>query len=205
MAFENSVFINCPFDDEYVPMVRALVFTIIYLDLDPKLSRTESSAYVRVSQIMNLIKNSKYGIHDLSRNVVMVAGQLPRFNMPYELGLDVGAAEFGTPKLKLKKILILDSERYRYHQYISDIGGQDIKDHGNDPERLMLKVREWISDNSVVSPPPKSQIWKAFIQFRIDLVDRLAVDHTPNEIQEMTIGDYIRYVKDWIPEFKNRV
>ena len=44
----------------------------------------------------------------------MSQGEFPRFNMPYELGLDVGAAEYGTKRLKTKRALILDTERYHY-------------------------------------------------------------------------------------------
>ncbi len=31
MAFERNVFVNCPFDTQYVPLLRPLLFTIIYL------------------------------------------------------------------------------------------------------------------------------------------------------------------------------
>jgi hypothetical protein len=31
----------------------------------------------------------------------------------------------------------LDSEQYRYRQFISDISGQDIRAHGGDPERAI--------------------------------------------------------------------
>jgi hypothetical protein len=44
----------------------------------------------------------------------MSKDELPRFNMPYELGLDVGASEYGGTRLKTKKILILETERYHY-------------------------------------------------------------------------------------------
>lgn len=105
MAFEQNVFINCPFDNDFKPLLKALVFELIYLGFSPKLSQTLSSSAIRVNQIKNLIKNCKFGIHDLSRSKAMVAGELPRFNMPYELGLDIGALEYGSRKLKTKRIL----------------------------------------------------------------------------------------------------
>jgi len=95
MGFESNVFINCPFDDEYKPMLKALVFTSIYLNLVPHVSETISSSNTRIDQIKRYIRKSKFGIHDISRNKAMVVGDLPRFNMPYELGLDIGACEFG--------------------------------------------------------------------------------------------------------------
>ena len=111
MSFESNVFINCPFDIEYTPLLRPLVFTTIYIDLTPHLSQTISSSNIRINQIKTHIKSCKYGIHDLSRSKAMSKDELPRFNMPYELGLDVGASEYGGTRLKTKKILILETER----------------------------------------------------------------------------------------------
>lgn len=90
---------------------------MIYFKLDPKISQTESSANVRIDQIKQHIRNSKFSIHDLSRSKPMRKGELPRFNMPYELGLDIGCAEFGLKRFRVKKNLILETERYHYQKY----------------------------------------------------------------------------------------
>lgn len=137
MAFEKNVFINCPFDKEYTTLLKALVFTLIYLELEPHLSQTSSSSTIRIHQIKQLIRMCKFGIHDLSRNKAMEEGELPRFNMPYELGLDIGATEYGNKQLRTKKILILDTERYHYQKVLSDIAGQDIASHNNDAQTLI--------------------------------------------------------------------
>jgi len=46
-----------------------------------------------------------------------------RFNMPLELGLFLGCRRFGHPNQSKKRTLILDTDRYRYRNFISDIGG----------------------------------------------------------------------------------
>ncbi len=203
MPFDNNVFINCPFDIEYRTLLRALVFTTVYLNLEPQLSQTVSSSKIRINQIKRHIRSCKYGIHDLSRSRALNAGELPRFNMPYELGLDIGALEYGNKQLKTKKILILESERYHYQKVLSDIAGQDIAAHGDEPKVLIQKLRDWMSvntpDNMV---PPSSQIWIAFNQFTDDLSSSLTPSHMPEDIAEMIIGDYIKYAKDWISKFK---
>ena len=140
MPFERNVFINCPFDSQYRALLNPLVFTILYFDLDPQISETESSGHIRVQQIMELIRISKYSIHDISRSN---PNEAPRFNMPYELGLDIGCQNFGNKLLRTKRCLIVDSQRFRYREVFSDISGQDIKDHNNDPQQLIGKVREW--------------------------------------------------------------
>jgi hypothetical protein len=202
MPFETNVFINCPFDSDYKPLLKALVFTVLYLDLDPVLSQTLSSSTIRINQIKSHIRNSKYGIHDLSRSKPLTLNDLPRFNMPYELGLDIGAAEYGNAKLRTKKALILDTERYHYQKVISDIAGQDIDNHQDNPKILIQKVRNWISSFSagVISGP--SEIWIAFNQFNADLTTSLAPSYTADDIELMPIGDFIKYAKDWIASFK---
>ena len=143
MSFEKNVFVNCPFDNEYRPMLRALIFTILYLELEPQIASTVSSANIRIHQIIKLIRSSKYSIHDISRCEPLKTGDLPRFNMPYEMGLDIGSYEFGARDLKKKKCLVLDKDKYRYNAVISDTSGQDIKDHNNDPEQIVASAREW--------------------------------------------------------------
>lgn len=203
MSFNKNVFINCPFDEAYFPLLKALVFTVLYLDIEPHLSQTISSSNIRVNQIKKLIKISRYGIHDLSRSKALINGDLPRFNMPYELGLDVGASEYGNKTLKTKKILILDSERYHYQKVLSDIAGQDIANHNNDPKMLVKRVRDWISTNNTINLTPHSEIWNAFNQFTDDLTSTLLPKFTSEDIEDMPIGDYIKFAKDWIKQFRN--
>jgi hypothetical protein len=203
MAFEQNVFINCPFDKDFKPLLKALVFELIYLGFLPKLSQTVSSSSIRVNQIKDLIKTCKFGIHDLSRSKAMVIGELPRFNMPYELGLDIGALEYGSRKLKTKRILILETKKFHYQKVISDIAGQDIENHNDDPKTLITKVRNWFSANflgeTIVG---QSVIWIAYNQFIDDLNTSLSATYSEVEIEEMPIGDFIKFSTDWISEFK---
>jgi hypothetical protein len=203
MPFDTNVFINCPFDKEYTPLLRALTFTVLYLELEPSLSQTLSSSTIRINQIKQHIRNCGYSIHDLSRSKPMKRGELPRFNMPYELGLDIGASEYGGKKMQTKRALILETDRYHYQKVLSDIAGQDIENHNDDPKTLVLKVRNWISANSPgVIIRGQSEIWIAFNQFNADLATNLSPAYTTKDIEEMPIGDYIKFAKDWIRIFK---
>jgi len=61
MAFHSNVFINRPFDDDIrMPILRPLIFTLIYFDLEPKISQTQSSSNIRINQIKNYIKESSF-------------------------------------------------------------------------------------------------------------------------------------------------
>ena len=130
IEYEQSVFVNCPFDEDYKPFFEAIIFTIYDCGFIPRSSREESdSSDVRLDKIVRLIKGSRYGVHDLSRTELDPMHQLPRFNMPFELGLFVGGKRLGDARQKKKSCLILDTEPYRYQKFISDLAGMDIEAH----------------------------------------------------------------------------
>ncbi len=130
MSFDKNVFINCPFDEEYRPLFESIIFTTLYLGFNPVFSRTLSSGTVRIDQLIDLIRGSKWGIHDISRNEM---NKPLRFNMPFELGIDIGAFHFGSKNTSTKIIAILETEQYDYQKILSDIAGQDIFAHNDDP------------------------------------------------------------------------
>ena len=124
----------------------------------------------------------------------MSQGEFPRLNMPYELGLDVGAAEYGNGRLKSKRALILDTERYHYQRVLSDIAGQDIENHNDNPHTLIIKVRNWISTQSAVTIIGPTEIWTAFNQFNSDLgciVLILSLSKIPRNAGGMPLLAYI--------------
>jgi len=145
-GFLTNVFINCPFDEEYAPLFKAIVYTITDIGLRPRCAREKSNGgQIRLEKIIKIISECKYSIHDISRTELDLTSGLPRFNMPFELGLDLGCKQFGTDYQQEKVSLILDIESYRYQKFISDIAGQDIFGHDNNEEKLILVIRNWLS------------------------------------------------------------
>jgi hypothetical protein len=125
-----SVFINCPFDDAYLGLRNAMVFAIADCGFLPRCSlEDDNAASVRFDKIARLMEQSDFGIHDISRIELDFSCGLPRFNMPLELGMFIGAARFGGAAHKRKNILILDREQFRYQVFMSDIAGHDIRAH----------------------------------------------------------------------------
>lgn len=203
MPFQNNVFLNCPFDNDYRLLLKPLLFAVLYLGFKPRISQTQSSSDIRSNQIKSYIKDSKFGIHDLSRCKPLKSGDLPRFNMPYELGLDIGCLEFGSRKLKTKKILILETEKFHYQKILSDIAGQDIENHDDDPRTLIRKVRNWFSSlSSRKSYASPTEIWTAYNQFGSDLNEELIDDYSAADIDNMPVEEYIKFAKRWITSFK---
>jgi hypothetical protein len=81
----------------------------------------------RLDKIFRMIKESNLGIHDMSRVELDQKTQLPRFNMPFELGIYLGAKKFGNGNSKNKKCLVIDRIAHRYKIYLSDMSGQIFK------------------------------------------------------------------------------
>jgi hypothetical protein len=144
-----AVFINCPFDQQYSQFFDAIVFTIIRCGFAPRCAlEIGDGVGTRIEKILNLIAVCSLGIHDISRTELDPVIRLPRFNMPFELGLFIGAHKFGNARQKKKRCLVLDREQFRYRNFISDIAGQDIKSHDDDPGTVITKVREFLRSNS---------------------------------------------------------
>lgn len=146
--YRRSVFINCPFDEDYDPILQALLFCVVYLGFKPRLSRERNdSAEVRLHKIQDLIQSSAYSIHDLSRCQAKKKGEYYRLNMPFELGLDYGCRQF-LEERQDKKILILEEKQHRYQAALSDFSGCDIQAHGNKFDSAVRKVRNWFVDEA---------------------------------------------------------
>ncbi len=202
---EDKVFINCPFDNNYFVLLKPLLFTICYIDLKPQISETTDSGDYRLRKIKTLIKNSRYSVHDLSRMEPLKSGDLPRFNMPFECGVDFGIKLSDLRKYGAKKFLILEKERYRYKKVISDISGNDIKAHNNEPEKIIKVVRDWFRANNNNVPWHK-EIWLAYTEFKYDYDDILIKDgYDPNDIEALTFSDIIELMNAWIKIYKRKI
>lgn len=199
MSFNENVFINCPFDGEYRNLLRPLLFTVVYIGLEPQISETTDSGEQRVNSIQALILNSKYSIHDLSRIEIRTKKDLPRFNMPFELGLDIGCKRFGGGNLADKRCLILEKEQYRYQRVLSDISGNDIEAHREDAQTLVRKVRNWFVSQSIQGISSSNVIWTSFNEFESSLAETLnEAGFNQEDIEEMPKSEFISYVKDWV-------
>jgi hypothetical protein len=142
----KPVFVNCPFDEDYRPLFNAMIFTVLRCGFTPRCAlEVIDGGSTRISKIENLIEECQLGIHDISRTELDAANALPRFNMPLELGLFLGAKRYGDPRQRRKKCLVLDVERFRYQKFMSDIAGQDIEAHGGDAHRLIERVRAFLN------------------------------------------------------------
>lgn len=200
MAFAKNVFVNCPFHEAYLPLLRPLLFTIIYLGFEPRIALERlDSGEARLLKIISLLSESQYAIHDLSRLKSENAGEYYRLNMPFELGLDVGCRVFGKGSLSKKKCLILEAERYRYQAAISDLSNSDIGVHDNKPQEVVSVVRNWLNNNLKRQAVGPSAIWGAFLDFMSDNYDRLkARGFSDLDVEKLPIDELMECIRRWV-------
>lgn len=199
-ADPKAVFINCPFDGAFLPLFHSIIFSVVRCGFQPRCAlEVNNAAQVRIEKIAAIIKECPIGIHDISRTEADSINQLPRFNMPLELGLYLGARYYGGRAHKEKACLILDREPYRYQKFISDIAGQDISTHGDDQEQAIDAVRNFLNGLNGPRPLPEGKnIWGEYQDFQAALPSickRLEI--SPAKLQYQ---DFLYIVTDYVSE-----
>jgi hypothetical protein len=197
------VFINCPFDDGFKELLYAIVFTVYHCGFIPRSSLEEDNALNnRLAKIEQIIENCKYGIHDLSRTESNTSS-LPRFNMPFELGLFFGAKRFGDQEQNSKVALVLERQKYLYQQFISDLNGIDMYAHNNDPKKAIKIVRDWLKNSSGESTIAGHVI---IIKKYVDFVENIfpqAINNLGLEMNGLTFNDYCLIIETSMKQYTN--
>ena len=204
MKYENSVFINCPFDESFInDLLKPALYFLIKHGYHPRLSlEVSDSGQVRLEKITEIIKNCKYSIHDLSLVRSKKAKDFARMNMPFELGIDYGLRNSDDEKYKDKKFLILEGNRYDYQKALSDINGFDIKVHGNDTEKIFECLHAWGSETlKIRKQDPPLKTYYDFIDFNTSLFEEKLAELgseklAKNYIEKISIPEYIEEIKE---------
>lgn len=136
-------------------------------------------------------------IHDISRTELNRSG-LPRFNMPLELGLFLGARRFGADAQRRKSCLVLDRQPHRFQEFISDISGQDISSRGDDVRQATRAVRDWLATEraGMAHPPGGAATSDRFERFMADLPAICA--ETERRPEELTFIEFADAVSTWL-------
>jgi len=202
-SYDDNVFINCPFDKEYLDLFDAILFTIYTCGLRPRCAlEIDDGGQVRIEKINRIIDECRFGIHDISRTELDKTSKLPRFNMPFELGLFLGAKRFGSKRHQSKVLIIMDTEVHRYQKYISDISGQDIKSHNNNPEKIIKCIRDVFNSmhikGTIAGAKDITQNYRKFQSLQPILMEELKLH--PDDI---TYADKVQMIERWFRMISN--
>jgi hypothetical protein len=197
LDYASSVFINCPFDIAYRSLFRSIVFSTIHCGFRARCAlEIDDGSQVRIDKIFKIIEECRFGIHDLSRTELDRKNRLPRFNMPLELGLFLGAKRFGAGIQRRKNCLVLDRDPHRYQKFISDIAGHDIRAHGQREEASITLTRDWLASSSGRTLPGGHHIYQQYARFKSSLPALCRRLHLKQS--EMTFNDYTNIAISWV-------
>lgn len=199
VPYSRCVFINCPFSPDYQPIFRAILFAVYACEFRPRSAlEINDLSQNRLAKIVAIIRQSKFGIHDISMMELDAKTGLPRFNMAFELGLFLAAKGFGAGQQTRKVALILDKDGYRYRDLLSDISGQDIAAHGGDAEKAIHEVRNWLDTGRAHarSLPGGAYIVKRYEEFGRNLPS--ASEKQKLDASNLTYADLCRAMESWL-------
>jgi len=198
-GYNDNVFINCPFDETFKPLLYAIVYTVYRCGFFPLSALSDDDGTEnRLDKIYRIIANCRYGIHDISNTSSNNEG-LPRFNMPFELGLFFGAKRFGDKIQNNKKALVFEREKYQYQKYISDINGIDTKAHNNEATTVIRETRDWLKTATRRTTIVGSEIiiaeYLVFKQFLPEVATEAGFN-----VENILFNDYCEIVEEAINE-----
>jgi hypothetical protein len=145
----ESVFLNIPYDDPFENLYLAYIVGLTQLGL-----RINATLAVpnqgRLETIIDLIEQSNFSIHDLSR--IELSRGIPRFNMPVELGIALYRSRIAHGS---HRVYIFESKRYRAQRSTSDVNGIDPQIHAGTPKGLMAGLRNIFRQPGDVTTVPE--------------------------------------------------
>lgn len=199
-TFDRSVFINCPFDEEFAPILQAVAFCVVFLGFYPRFApENADNGVARLDRIIDLIRGSKFAIHDLSRCRSTAASEYCRMNMPFELGLDHACKRYVGTQLAEKQILVLEHTRFDYQKALSDISGWDIQSHGGSFEKAVRHVRSWLIAQAGAAPVGSALIQGKYLAFQEWYWEReLAAGSSEEDIKEYPTSELVTAMHEWM-------
>lgn len=197
----DNVFINCPFDEDYRDCFKAVLFTLTVAGYSARCALEESdSGDIRFNKLCRMVGVCDTTIHDLSRVELSAAG-LPRFNMPLELGITLGAKHFGGTTHSAKRVMIMVAKPFEMPRYMSDLSGNDPHIHDSNPQIVIRVVRNFLhtAPNGVMLPGADS-LFRIFEDFQSNLLAMAAkADLTPAEVDPLQgFRNYMQVLRSYI-------
>jgi hypothetical protein len=131
----RSVFLNGPYDKQYAPLFIALIAGLVALGRAPRCAlEAQSDGRARNEQIYRLLAGCGSSISDLSRVTLSGKFRVPRFNMPFELGIAFALAQGNG-----HRIFVFEEQR-RLQATLSDMNGFDAFIHGGTQEGVLYRI-----------------------------------------------------------------
>jgi hypothetical protein len=138
----ESVFLNVPFDRQFEPLFLALIAGVVGVGATPRcVLQIPDSGAGRLNRLLDLIGDCRSSIHDMSR--VALSKGVPRFNMPFELGMACALAR----REGHHRFFVFEERPYRILKSLSDLNGIDPQIHGGTRRGVLRGVLNCFTSN----------------------------------------------------------
>ena len=125
----NEVFLNIPYDKKFERLFLAYIAGISALGMVPRATLEITDSSRRLERILKLARSCGYSVHDLSRvQLDRAKPRVPRFNIPFELGLCV--ADANRREGQKQNWFVFEAVANRVDKSLSDLKGTDPRIHG---------------------------------------------------------------------------
>jgi hypothetical protein len=122
----QNIFLNVPFDSRYSALFTTAVGGLTALGREPHcVLEVPSDGHNRLERIYDLVASCGASIHDLSRVSLSGPLRVPRFNMPFELGI-----AYALSRQQAHQLFVFEARQYRLQATLSDLNGHDPHIHG---------------------------------------------------------------------------
>lgn len=133
---QRSVLINAPFDPAYADLFIALVAGLTCFGRKPRcVLEVGTEEGNRLERFYGLIPRCGASIHDLSRVQLSGARNVPRFNMPFELGV-----AYCLSRHHGHRFFVFEEVAGRLEASLSDVKGYDVLIHHGTAEGVLSRI-----------------------------------------------------------------
>lgn len=167
-----AVFLNIPYDNGFQSLYLAYIVGLVHLGLQPRAALEISGGARRLDKIIELIQTCRYSVHDLSRvQLDKKSPHVPRFNMPFELGLAV--AWESTQTKDLHTWFVFEAVQYRLQKSLSDLNGTDPYFHQRKASNVFRELcNAFIRQNTQPTPEQMMQTYNKISRSLPDIMKK---------------------------------
>jgi hypothetical protein len=156
----DTAFMNVPYDERYQDLYLAFIAGLTSFGLDPRATLEVPGGNRRLDRIFELITSCQYSFHDLSRvQLDRKRPQVPRFNMPFELGLVLGWLQ--TNGRSNHTWFLFEAVKRRVSKSLSDLDGTDPYIHDEKPKGVFREL-----GNALVRSAEQPTMQQMYVVYR---------------------------------------
>ena len=93
--------------------------------------------------------------------------------------------------------MILEKEKYRYQKALSDLSGSDIKNHNDEPLKIVQAVRDWFVTRESMRADSGKKIWNLYNDFQAYLYDELVEKDGHESVDDVQIPEIMHHMTEW--------